>query len=107
MIRMLALASVLTVAAHAAAIEPASGYRVPSPDLVKLADAPQPLLASPGPGDDWVLFLEYPSLLSIEDLAQPELKLAGLRFNPERHAPTRDLYANAARFVRLSQREAH
>jgi hypothetical protein len=81
MIRTLALTCTVLVAATASAAEP-SGYRQPAPDLVKLADAPPPPTALPGPDGDWVLFAESPALVALDELAQPELKLAGLRSTP-------------------------
>jgi hypothetical protein len=54
-----------------------------------------------------VLLVEYPALIPLAELAQPELKLAGLRFNPQRHSQSRGYHDTAARFVRLSQPETH
>jgi dipeptidyl aminopeptidase/acylaminoacyl peptidase len=102
MTRSLVLAVTLSFAAVAAA-DPSSGYRLPPPDLVKLADAAPPPFPVPGPDDDWLLLLTYSPLLPLEEVSQPELKLAGLRFNPERHAVSRTLYFDTARFTRLSQ----
>ena len=63
-------------------------YQVPPKELADLIDAPlTPELVS-GPGEK-ALLLEVQALLTLADLAQPEAKLAGLRFNPVNHTPTR------------------
>jgi dipeptidyl aminopeptidase/acylaminoacyl peptidase len=58
------------------------------------------LLAKPTPNvsiDDkaqWVLFIESNSYPSVEELARPELKIAGLRINPANYAPSRQNFIN-------------
>jgi dipeptidyl aminopeptidase/acylaminoacyl peptidase len=76
-------------------------YQTPAPELVALADAPLTPSFLPGPGDEAVL-LEFPPLLAIADLSQPELKLAGLRFNPQTHEQTRTSYARSIRLLKIS-----
>ncbi len=65
------------------------------PDLVRLADAPLPQRALPGPDDGTLLLADVPPLLPIAEVAQPELKLAGLRFNPVNNAESRAGYYSA------------
>ena len=38
---------------------------------------------------EWMLFMEGSSYPSVEELARPELKIAGLRINPANFAPSR------------------
>jgi dipeptidyl aminopeptidase/acylaminoacyl peptidase len=58
------------------------------------------LLAKPTPNvsiDDkgeWMLFTESNSYPSVEELARPELKIAGLRINPANFAPSRQNFIN-------------
>ncbi|MEI9810508.1 MAG: hypothetical protein WDO16_23010 [Bacteroidota bacterium] len=58
------------------------------------------LLAKPTPNvsvDDkgeWMLFTESNSYPSVEELARPELRIAGLRINPENYAPSRQVFIN-------------
>lgn len=68
-------------------------YRVPAKELVALADAPLTPTAVLSPTRDWLVLQESPSLIPISDLAQPELRLAGLRFNPRNRDQTRSVYA--------------
>lgn len=71
-------------------------YQTPTDVLVKLIDAPAlPTLSlSPehGSGPRRILLRQSSSLPTIADLAQPELRLAGLRFNPRVGAPSRTRY---------------
>ena len=70
------------------------GYKLPPKDIADM------LLAKPTPGvnvDDkgeWMLFTEANSYPSVEELARPELKIAGLRINPNNFAPSRQNFIN-------------
>lgn len=67
-------------------------YQTPQPALARLIDQPRLPGARVSSDYQWLTFLRRPSLESIADLAGPELKLAGLRFNPERYAPSRSSF---------------
>ncbi len=64
-------------------------YQTPPKDILDLA------LAKPTPSvviDDkaeWMLLLDRSDFPTIEELAQPELRIAGLRINPNNFSPTR------------------
>ena len=70
------------------------GYKMPPKAIADM------LLAKPTPGvsvDDkgeWMLFTESSSYPSVEELARPELKIAGLRINPNNFAPSRQNFIN-------------
>jgi dipeptidyl aminopeptidase/acylaminoacyl peptidase len=66
-----------------------SGYRVPDAALVAVVDAPLLPEVSRSPARDRVLLLERAPLPTLAELAAPEVRLAGLRFNPERLASNR------------------
>jgi dipeptidyl aminopeptidase/acylaminoacyl peptidase len=68
------------------------GYQLPPKELIALADAPALPVVSRGPGD-WLVLARPALMLSIEDLAAPELRLAGYRFNPLTHDQSRATYA--------------
>jgi hypothetical protein len=74
-------------------------YQEPPKAIVELVDVrPTPNVEiSPGEGSDsrWLLIEAISGLPSIADLAQPELRLAGLRFNPETNGPSRGRYVTA------------
>jgi len=69
-------------------------YKLPPKDIADM------LLAKTAPGvniDDkgeWMLLTESNSYPSVEELARPELKIAGLRINPANYAPSRQNFIN-------------
>src|SRR5580658_9998665 len=71
-------------------------YQVPPEVMVKLVDAlPLPTISlSPVHGltPRRILIQQSSSLPTIADLAEPEMRLAGLRFNPKLGAPSRTRY---------------
>ncbi|HEX7152547.1 MAG TPA: prolyl oligopeptidase family serine peptidase [Thermoanaerobaculia bacterium] len=75
-------------------------YQLPPKEIVELADAPPTPVFLSGPGD-WALLGQTPALLAISDLAQPELKLAGHRFNPQSHEQTRAGYYVSLRLLNV------
>ncbi len=79
----------LTMAAPLTADDDTTGYRLPSPALVDMVDAPPTPLVSVGPGDEWMLLLQSPNLPPIAELAERELRLAGLRIKPQTNGPSR------------------
>jgi dipeptidyl aminopeptidase/acylaminoacyl peptidase len=79
-------------------------YRMPPKAIVDLADAPPAPNMLTGPGD-WTVLAQTPALLSIADLAQPELKLAGQRFNPQTHDQTRAPYFVGLRLLNVATGE--
>ena len=82
------------------------GYRMPPPEIAALADAPLTPAPIVSPDGRWILLAEAPPLLTIADLAQPELKLAGLRFNPQTGDQTRPPYYRSIRLQPIAGGEA-
>src|SRR6266508_6835546 len=66
-----------------------TGYRLPPGEMVALVDAPETPEVAVSPERQWLLLMERPSLPSITELAQPELRLGGLRINPRTNGPSR------------------
>jgi dipeptidyl aminopeptidase/acylaminoacyl peptidase len=65
------------------------GYQTPLPALAAIVDAPLAPELMLSPARDRVLLLTRAEAPSIADLAAPELRLAGVRFNPQTHASNR------------------
>ncbi len=67
-------------------------YQLPPAEILDLVDvSPTPgIMASPD--QRHLLFLQRPSFPSIEEVARPELKLAGVRINPATNGPARTSY---------------
>jgi dipeptidyl aminopeptidase/acylaminoacyl peptidase len=70
-------------------------YRVPSPALAAIVEAPLTPLVNLSPDRKTLLLLERPSLPPVAELAEPELRLAGLRINPATNGPSRETYYTA------------
>ncbi|WP_205510162.1 alpha/beta hydrolase family protein [Longitalea arenae] len=70
------------------------GYKKPPKEMAELLLAkPTPAVSVDGKGA-WMLLMERNSYPSVEELAQPELKLAGQRINPNNFAPSRQNFIN-------------
>jgi dipeptidyl aminopeptidase/acylaminoacyl peptidase len=66
-----------------------SGYQLPPKDIADLLLAkPTPFISVDDKGE-WMLLMGRNSYPSVEELAQPELRIAGLRFNPGNFSPSR------------------
>lgn len=69
-----------------------SAYQRPSAALASLVDAPLTPFVSLSPGRATMLLLERPALPPVAELAEPELRLAGVRINPATNGPSRESY---------------
>ena len=67
-------------------------YRMPPKAIADLIDAAPTPGVSVSPNQQWVLVMERPSLPSIQEVAQPELRLAGMRINPRTNGRSRRSY---------------
>ena len=67
-------------------------YRMPPRAIADLIDAPPTPGVSIGPKREWMLIMERPSLPSIVEVSQPELRLAGMRINPRTNGRSRRSY---------------
>ena len=92
LLRSIVIVSLLFVASTAQAQD--DGYKTPPQDITDM------LLANPTPNvrvdekGEWLLFTQSNSYRSVEELARPELRLAGLRINPNNIAPSRSNFIN-------------
>ncbi|WP_414663483.1 S9 family peptidase [Horticoccus sp. 23ND18S-11] len=68
-------------------------YRSPSAALAALVDAPLTPFVSLSPDKKSLLLLERPALPPVAELAEPELRLAGVRINPATNGPSRESYS--------------
>ena len=72
----------------------AVGYQTPPKDIADL------LLAKPTPAvsvdkkGEWMLLSERNSYPTVEELGQPEIRVAGLRLNPNNFSQSRQTYVN-------------
>src|SRR5436305_15039782 len=85
-------------AGSAAAQEEATAgvvYHTPAKILVDLADAPRTPVGRLDPSRRWILMLTPGGLPPIRELAQRELRLAGIRIDPQTHSLSRRPYFTA------------
>ncbi|MBD9367208.1 prolyl oligopeptidase family serine peptidase [Xanthomonas sp. XNM01] len=95
--RLAAGVLIAACAFHAGASTPAAtapaaadaGYRMPVDALKAIVDAPRAPTLSLGPKRDIAAMVRTPDLPGIDVVAQPELKLGGLRIHPRVYAESR------------------
>jgi dipeptidyl aminopeptidase/acylaminoacyl peptidase len=93
-LKLLLIAGLLLAAANCIYAQDATGYQLPPKEIADL------LLAKPTPFVDvdskggWALFIERNSYPTVEELGQPEIRVAGLRLNPNNFSPSRVNYYN-------------
>lgn len=72
----------------------AISYQTPPKEIADLLLAkPTPAVSIDGKAE-WILFSERNSYPSVEELAMPEYRIAGLRLNPNNYSPSRQNYIN-------------
>ncbi len=74
-------------------------YMTPPDELAKLVDAPLTPFVSESPDHRVLLLMERASLPPLSELAEPELRIAGLRVNPRNNGPSRTRTTNGLRLV--------
>lgn len=70
------------------------GYKMPPKDIADMLLAKVPPNVSVDDKGEWMLFTETSLYPSVEELARPEIKIAGLRINPNNYAPSRQNFAS-------------
>ena len=68
------------------------GYQTPVDALKALVDAPVAPGVSVSPDGSRLLLMDRESVPGIDELAQPELRLGGMRINPRNNGPSRSSY---------------
>ena len=80
-------------------------YQMPPQAMVDMVDSPLIPQTVISPNNEWIMLLESPALPTVSELAQPEMRLAGLRINPRNNDLSRANHAIGIRFIRLSDRQ--
>lgn len=90
--KILQLLALLAVVISLRAQNSPTGYQLPPKEIADLLLAkPTPLISVDHKGE-WMLLLGRNSYPPVEELAQPEVRIAGLRFNPGNFSPSRQNY---------------
>ncbi len=71
------------------------GYKTPPKDITDMLLAKASPNVSVDDKGEWMLFIQSNSYPSVEELARPELKIAGLRINPANYSPSRQNFVNS------------
>lgn len=71
-----------------------AGYTLPPKDIADMLLAPSSPSVSVDDKGEWMLLMQSSSYPSVEELAQPELRIAGLRINPANYARSRQNFIN-------------
>lgn len=93
-LKKLFVVALLLISFTKASSQDAINYQVPPKDIADL------LLAKPTPSVSinskatWMLLSEKNSYPSVEELGQPEIRIAGIRLNPTNFSPSRQNYIN-------------
>lgn len=85
---------VLCFNAFTVASQDDGSYKMPPKDIADMLLAKKSPAVSVDKKAEWMLFMESSSYPSVEELARPELKIAGMRINPANFAPSRQNYIN-------------
>ncbi len=96
---------VLLSVSYAGLCQEAPTYHRPPEEIAKLVEAPLTPFVSISPDKQWMLLLERSDYPSIEQLSRPELRIAGLRINPENFGPSRSNYTIGLKVIRLADRQ--
>ena len=89
MIRKILFTALLAVTALAANAQDGNRYQLPPEAIVSMVDAPQTPAVLLSPDNKTILLLHRRGLPTIADLSQPEMRLAGIRFDPSTNGQSR------------------
>src|SRR5688500_1262294 len=77
-------------------------YQRPPDDIAKLVEAPLTPFVTLSHDNAWMMLLERSDFPTIEELSRPELRIAGLRINPDNFGPSRGFYSIGIKLKKLS-----
>ena len=78
-----------------------TNYQLPPKEILELADTKAPTATQISKSNKYIVQLERPLYKSLEELAETELRLAGLRINPENFSQARTGYFTAIKVFTL------
>jgi dipeptidyl aminopeptidase/acylaminoacyl peptidase len=82
-------------------------YQRPPEEIAKLVEAPTTPTAVFSPDHTLMALLDKADYPSIEELSRPELRIAGLRINPENFGPSRGTYSTGLKFKNIRDLKEH
>ncbi|MBZ0246962.1 MAG: prolyl oligopeptidase family serine peptidase [Cyclobacteriaceae bacterium] len=81
------------------------GYQRPVAEIADLLEAPLTPTVAFSPDNHWMVLLDRSDYPSIEELSRPELRIAGLRINPENFGRSRGAYLIGLKFKSLGDKK--
>lgn len=90
--KLIRIVNLLVVLAIFTVINLAQGYKKPPKEIMDILNAPAIPITSVSPAKNKIVFLEPLRYPPIADLAEPMLRLAGLRINPKTNSNHRQFY---------------
>lgn len=81
------------------------GYQTPPDVITQLVDAPLTPAVLFAPDKSVVVMLDRSDLPTIEELSRPELRIAGLRINPDNFGPSRNNFFIGIKVKKLSDKK--
>lgn len=88
---------ILLLSVHTVNAQKEMSYQTPPKSIIDLVDAKLPPSLSLSPAQNVMLLMERPNFPAITELAQEELRLAGLRINPATNSGSRSSFLNDLR----------
>ncbi len=92
----------LTLALLAAFPQAQAQYQLPPAQLQAIVDAPRAPVLGLSPKRDLASMVDTPALPGIAEVAQPELKLAGVRINPRTYSPSRFTFGSNLKLLDIA-----
>ena len=76
-------------------------YQLPPQEIIRIVDAPVTPGVSVSPDKVNILVIERPPIITINELSEEELRLAGLRINPGTSGPSRQTFNKGFRLMNI------
>src|SRR5436190_3733051 len=95
------LSLVFVLASLTALCQGSTGYQRPPEEIAKLVEAPLTPAIGLSPDKSWMVLMDRSDYPTIEELSRPELRIAGLRINPDNFGPSRNNFFIGLKFKNL------
>lgn len=82
-------------------------YQRPPDDIAKLIEAPLTPAIGLSHDNAWMVLMERSDFPSIEELSRPELRIAGLRINPDNFGPSRPNYFIGLKLKKIAENKEY
>lgn len=82
-------------------------YQRPPDDIARLVEAPLTPAITISHDNAWMVLLDRSDYPTIEELSRPELRIAGLRINPDNFGPSRGVYSIGLKAKKLSDNKEY